>query len=213
MNTKSILFYTALLLNGSIAFAADSDTTGNSTGSNATTNNSTGDDTNSNLSTDSNSTEATQPGTTGGSSTDSNPGSTDSLKTPSNDSQASPTSSPPNSSPTSDTSNVNSTTTNTGVDVDVDANVTEVNNKVVIQGVTTAPTFASVELRNDVYYIPETVTPVGGFYFLNISSTERVCSLKKVTKVKVLSTPITTTVMIGKKKTVLYCYDKTYFNF
>jgi hypothetical protein len=88
-----------------------------------------------------------------------------------------------------------------------------VNNKVIIQGVTAAPTFTDVELQNDVYYIPETVTPTAGFYFLKVGATERVCSLKKISKLKVLSTPITTNVIVGKQKHILYCYDRTYFNF
>ncbi|CAM3522710.1 hypothetical protein LELO110150_07655 [Legionella longbeachae] len=97
--------------------------------------------------------------------------------------------------------------------MDVNANVTEVNNKVSITGVTTAPTFTNVELRNNLYYLPETVTPINGFYFLNIDSTERVCSLKKVTKVKVLSTPKTITVVIKDHEHILYCYERHYFNF
>ncbi|WP_454784043.1 hypothetical protein [Legionella sp. WA2024007413] len=101
----------------------------------------------------------------------------------------------------------------TATDVDVDANVTEVNNKVSIQDVTTAPTFTAVEMRNGAYFLPEAVTPVGGFYFLKIDSTERVCTLKKITKAKVLSTPKKTTVILGKQKHILYCYDRSYFNF
>lgn len=106
--------------------------------------------------------------------------------------------------------NINQTTTNVNI---ANVNVTEVNNKVSITGVTTEPTFTNVEIRNNVYYLPETVTPISGFYFLNINSTERVCSLEKITAVKVLSTPTTITVMTREKELTLYCYERQDFNF
>jgi hypothetical protein len=97
--------------------------------------------------------------------------------------------------------------------LDVNANVTEANNKVSIQGVTVAPTFTAVEVRDNVYYLPDNVNPIDGFYFLRIDSTDRVCSLQQITKVKILSTPLTITVMAGEQKKTLYCYDRSYFNF
>lgn len=222
MNKKGTILCTALLLSSSLVFA-DSDTSGQSDGASTTTNTSTGDTT-----TSTPSTNPTDPGSSNGTSMDSNDGSstdsgnstsTDSGTTPSNDSQGSQTSTPTNNTDSTSTDDNDTTSTNVNdtsnvnTNINVDANITEVNNKAVIQGVTTAPTFTSVEFRDSVYYIPDTVTPVQGFYFLSVDSIERVCSLNKITKIKVLSTPTSIQVMIGNKKQVLYCYERSYFNF
>ncbi|WP_242604742.1 hypothetical protein [Legionella busanensis] len=99
--------------------------------------------------------------------------------------------------------------------VDIDNNVQIVNDRVSITGLTTAPAFTTVELRDGVYYLPPAVTPVDGFYFLIVGDTERVCTVKKIKKVKKVRkiSPMTTKVMIKNKKVTLYCYDRTYFNF
>ncbi|MGQ3887513.1 hypothetical protein ACQUW5_00600 [Legionella sp. CNM-1927-20] len=98
--------------------------------------------------------------------------------------------------------------------VDIDNNIQIVNDRVSIIGLTTAPTFTTVEFRDGVYYLPPTITPINGFYFLTIGETERVCTVKKIKKLKVRKiSPTTTKVMIRNKKVTLYCYDRTYFNF
>ncbi|HHS8489151.1 TPA: hypothetical protein ACTUYI_003901, partial [Legionella anisa] len=134
-----------------------------------------------------------------------------STSTPSTDTNASGATPPSNGQGTTN-ANINQTNVD-ATNVDVNANVTEVNNKVSITGVTAAPAFTNVELRNNVYYLPETITPINGFYFLSIDASERVCTLNEITKVKVLSTPKTVTVMIGEKEHTLYCYERSYFNF
>ncbi|KTD71218.1 hypothetical protein [Legionella tucsonensis] len=188
MSKKGSILCTTLLLSSAMAFA-DTDMQSNGTNINANEQNAT------------TSTPSTDTST---------PSSTDTNTPSSTDTNASGTTPSSNGQGTSNT-NINQTT---NVDVtNVNANVTEVNNKVSITGVTTAPTFTNVEIRNNVYYLPETVTPTSGFYFLNINSTERVCSLEKITAVKVLSTPTTITVMTREKEHTLYCYERQDFNF
>ncbi|WP_419421363.1 hypothetical protein ACNVED_14975 (plasmid) [Legionella sp. D16C41] len=108
------------------------------------------------------------------------------------------------------------TTVNPNVQVitPVDNNVQVVDDRVSITGLTTAPTFSTVELRDGVYYLPQTITPVNGFYFLTVGETEQVCTVKKIKKIKVHKiSPITTKVLIRNKRVTLYCYDRNYFNF
>lgn len=105
---------------------------------------------------------------------------------------------------TSDTTNMTGTTTSTGS--------TSMNDKVTITGVPQA-TYTTVESHDNVYALPETVEPVSGYYFLNIDSSDKVCSLHKVKKISKKATSKKVTVTVKTKKEVLYCYDKDYFNF
>ncbi|KTD44368.1 hypothetical protein [Legionella parisiensis] len=203
MSKKGSILCTSLLLSSAMAFA-DTDmqsngTSTNTNGQNATT---------SPPSTDTSTPSSTDTSTPSSTDTNASPAST-----PSTDTSA-PGATPSSNEQGASNTNINESSSNVNAtNVDVNANVTEVNNKVSITGVTTAPTFTNVESRNDVYYLPATVTPVGGFYFLNIDSTERVCSLEKITKVNVLSTPKTVAVMVNDQKHTLYCYERHYFNF
>jgi hypothetical protein len=216
MNKKGIILCTALLLSSSMVFAEDNDKAVPSEEVSATpTNEATPANVKGNESKDADAipkgdaTSKDVDATSKDVDATSNNSGTDSSKDSITSGQESQTSTTNNNNETTNINNTNVNNTN----VNVDASITEVNNKAVIQGITTAPSFTSVEFRNDVYYLPETISPIRGFYFLNISSTERVCSLKKITKVKVISTPTITKVMIGKKKRVLYCYDRSYFSF
>ncbi|MBA2649168.1 MAG: hypothetical protein H0U75_06120 [Legionella sp.] len=207
MEKKEIfLCATAFLLSCTICFAADEVTTGQG-GASTTTKTSNG-----NTTSMPPSSNAADSGSTGGTVTNSNTGSLkDSGSSVSKDSS---------STPSTDSQGIKSNTSTNSNDFtqrnnhqNLNTNVTEVNNKVVIQGVSTAPHFTNVEFRDNVYYLPPAVTLVRGFYFLNIHSTERVCTLKKIRKVKVLTTPTSITVIKGNKKRVVYCYDRSYFSF
>lgn len=84
--------------------------------------------------------------------------------------------------------------------------------RVVITGVQT-PTYTMVESRDNMYVVPAdtTLAPVSGYYFLNMGSTEKVCSMKAVPTIGVDVPPIM--VRMGTADQKLYCYDKTYFDF